>query len=54
MGGGPSAKRRHGGCVAAPDKTAGTGSPAPSDACLMQIPVSESLFFPFSSQKGKI
>ena len=49
---GPFAKWRHGGCVAAPGKTSGTGSPAPSGACFMQIPASELLFFPFPSQKG--
>ena len=52
MGGGPSAKRRHGGCGVAPGKTAGTGSPAPPGACFMQIPASESLLF-FSLIEGK-
>ena len=38
--------------VAAPDKTADTGSSALPDACFMQIPASESLFFPFSLTEG--
>ena len=42
VGGGPSAKRRHGGCGVAPSKTAGVGYPAPPGACFMQIPASES------------
>ena len=58
MGGGPSAKQRHGGCGVAPSKTAGTGSPAPPGACFMQIPVSESLLFLFPphrrSNSGRI
>ena len=52
VGGGPSAKRRHGGCCVAPGKTAGTGSPAPPGACFMQIPASESLLFLFSLTEG--
>ena len=54
MGGGPSAKWKHEGCVAAPRQTAGTESLATLDACFMQTPASESLFFPFPSQKGQI
>ena len=54
VGSGPSMKWKHGGCVAAPRKTADMGSPVPLDACFMQIPPSESLFFPFSSQKRQI
>ena len=52
VGGGPSAKRRHGGCGVAPGKTAGTGSPAPPGACFMQIPASESLLFLFPLTEG--
>ena len=29
VGGGPSVKQKHGGCVVAPGKTAGTESPPP-------------------------
>ena len=53
VGGGLSAKRRHGGCCVAPGKTAGTGSPAPPGARFMQIPASESLLFLFSHRRGK-
>ena len=52
MGGVPSAKRRHGGCVVATGKTVGTWSPAPPGACFMQIPASESLLFLFSLTEG--
>ena len=53
MGGGPSAKRRHGGCCVAPGKTAGTGSPAPPGVCFMQIPAVNrcSFFFPHRRSK---
>ena len=54
MGGGPSTKWKHEDCVVAPRQTAGTESPATLDACFMQMPASESLFFPFPSQKGQI
>ena len=54
MGGVPSAKRRHGGCVVATGKTVGTWSPAPPGACFMQIPASESLLFLFSLTEGEI
>ena len=52
MGGGPSTKRRHGGCGVAPGKTAGTGSPTPPGASFMRIPASESLLFLFSLHRG--
>ena len=52
VGGGPSAKQRHGGCGVAPGKTADTGSPALPGACFMQIPASESLLFLFSLTEG--
>ena len=42
VGGGPSAKQRHGDCGVAPGKTAGMGFPALPGACFMQIPASES------------
>ena len=44
----PRSSQRHGGCVAASSKTAGTGFPASYDACFMQILGSGSLFFHFS------
>ena len=56
VGGGPSAKRRHGGCGVAPGKTAGMGGyPAPPPAaCFMQIPASELLLFLFfPHRRGK-
>ena len=52
MGGGPSVKRRHGGCGVASSKIAGTGSPAPPGDCFMQIPASETLLF-FPHRRGK-
>ena len=50
-----SAKWKHGGCVEAPGKTPGVeGYPAPLDACFIQIPAGELLFFLFVSQRGQI
>ena len=54
MGGGPSVKRRLGGCGVAPGKTAGMGSPAPlvPVSCRYLLVNRCSFFFP--SQKGQI
>ena len=52
-GGGPSEKRRHGGCGVGPAKQQAWGPQARPGACFMQIPASESLPFLFS-QKGQI
>ena len=39
--------------VAAPSESADTGFPAAPDACFMQIPASESLFFHYTHRKSK-
>ena len=54
VGGGPSAKRRHGSCGVAPGKTAGTGSPAPPlvPVSCRYLLVSATLSF-FPHRRGK-
>ena len=52
-----SAKQKHGGCVAAPGKTAGMGVFTPHDACFMQIHMYLTVIHCpslFPSQKGQI
>ena len=54
MSGRLSAKWKHGGYVEAPGETpGGEGYPAPFDACFMQIPAGELLFFPLSHRRSK-
>ena len=56
VGGGPSAKQRHGGCCVAPGKTAGTGSPAPlvPVSCRYLLVNHCSFFFPSQKQTYQV
>ena len=52
MGGGPSAKQKHGSCVVAPGKTADTGSLAPLILVSCRYLPENRYSFLFLSQKG--
>ena len=53
VSGGPTAKRKHRDCVAAPNKTAGTGSPAPlMPVSCRYLPLNHCSFFFFPHRRG--